>query len=241
MKTLLKISLVLLLAIGTTSCFMDGTNGNGNVIKDNRKISNDFIKIKASGGLDVYLTNAHELGLTIEADENLHELIKTEVSEGTLYISTTKNIRHAKAKKVWLSIDHINEIIATSGVNLVSKDIIKTDKIKLVASSGADVDLQLEANEVDCSTSSGADINLKGNAQHFKGNSSSGSDIDAYNFTVEDCELNANSGADIKIHVTKTIYSKSSSGGDIHVKGNPEVLTEKKNKISKDNISMFKH
>ena len=92
MKTLFKLSALVFLLIGTTSCFIDGVKGDGNVITKNRKISDDFSRIEVSRGLDVYLTKSKNVALEVEADENLHELITTEVRDGVLKISSERNI-----------------------------------------------------------------------------------------------------------------------------------------------------
>ena len=79
MKKIIKLSSILFLIFSMTSCMFDGVNGDGNVISKKRKISNDFVRINASRGLDIYITKSKNISLEVEADENLHELIETEV------------------------------------------------------------------------------------------------------------------------------------------------------------------
>ncbi len=86
MKKLIKVSLLVFLIFGMSSCMLDGIKGDGNVVINKRKISNDFIRINASRGLDVYITKSKYTSLEVEADQNLHELITTEVRDGTLHI-----------------------------------------------------------------------------------------------------------------------------------------------------------
>lgn len=229
MKKLLKISMALLLVFSTSSCFFDGVKGNGNVLTKNRKVSSDFIKVKASHGLDVFITNSNKFSLVVEADENLHELIETKVYDGVLHISSNRNIWDAKSKKILLSINNLNEIVATSGVEIVSENILQGDDMKIVATSGAEVDLKLEANNIECSTSSGADLNLAGSANNLVVSSSSGSDVDAYRLSVDNCEASASSGSHIKVNVSDTFQGNSSSGGDIQYKGNPEIIKKSEN------------
>ncbi len=229
MKNLLKISMALLLVFTTSSCFFDGVKGNGNVMTKNRKVSSDFIKVKASHGLDVFITDSNNFSLVVEADENLHELIETKVYDGTLYISAKRNIWDASSKKILLSVSNLNEIVATSGVEVASENTLKGKNMKIVATSGAEVDLKIDANNVECSTSSGADLNLEGRAENLMVSSSSGSDVDAYKLTVDNCEANASSGSHIKVNVSDTFRGNSSSGGDIQYKGNPEIIKKSEN------------
>ena len=75
----------------STSCMLDGINsvsGNRNVISETRKINDDFTKIEIGQGIQLYITQDNDLSLVVKADENLHKLIKTEVVNGVLKISS---------------------------------------------------------------------------------------------------------------------------------------------------------
>ena len=105
MSTLVRIVVTSILSIVMLSCNFSmnlgpGVDGNRHVVSQERSISNDFESIKVSQGLDLYITQSNGVSLSLEADENLHELIMTEVENGTLSIYTTQNIRRAASKKI---------------------------------------------------------------------------------------------------------------------------------------------
>jgi hypothetical protein len=229
MKNLFKLSLLFLLVFGVSSCMFDGVKGNGNVITKKRKISDDFIRIKASRGLEVYITKSRNVSLEVEADENLHELIETEVRDGTLVITSSKNIWEASAKKIHLSIDQINEIDVSSGAEIYSENTFSSERLSLDMSSGSQVKMDLKVEELSCSSSSGAGAKLTGRAEHFTVSSSSGSDIKAYGLATRSCVADVSSGANIKVHVTESIRASASSGGNIKYKGNPEEVSKEDN------------
>ncbi len=224
MKSIIKISALLILFLSTTSCFFNGVKGNGNVVAKNRSISSDFVRIKVSSGIDVYLTENGETSLVVEADENLHDLIKTEVKNGTLYIGSKKNIWTARAKKVHVSIEKIVELEVTSGAEVTTENTLHADDLKIIATSGAEFNLHLKVNNLNCESSSGSDVNIDGKANNFNVSSSSGSDIDAYGLETSNCIAKASSGSNIKVNVNKSFDGHASSGGDIHFKGDPEVV-----------------
>ncbi len=234
MKKIINLTLSLFILIGLTSCMFDGVRGDGHVISKKRKISNDFIRIDASRGLDVYITKSKNISLEVEADENLHELIQTEVRNGTLYITTSKNIHFASAKKIHVSANHINEINVNSGAEVYSENTFVSEKLVLKVNSGAHANLDLKVGELSCSTSSGAEVELSGEAESFNASSSSGSDINAYKLITRKCKANASSGSDIELMVTESFDGKASSGGDIKYKGRPHRA--EKNKSSGGSI-----
>ena len=223
MKTLIKTFLLLLLAVSLTSCFFNGVQGNGNVISENRKISNDFTRINGGNGLQIFLTNSSDISLEVEADENLHELIETYVENGTLYIKTNKNIGFAKAKKVYVFVDKLDEIDVHSGAEIVSDNTFKADNFKISASSGGTINLQLSVHNLVCETSSGANLNLKGTSKTITVGSTSGSNLNAYDLAVSTCDVDVSSGAQVKLNVSETFSGNASSGGGIYYRGNPEI------------------
>ncbi|MDY7396564.1 head GIN domain-containing protein [Aureibaculum sp. 2210JD6-5] len=220
MKNLFKISAVLVLFL-TASCFMDGVKGNRNVVTQDRKISSDFDAITVSHGIEVRLTMSDATSLSLEADENLHDIIITEAEDGVLRIYSEENIWSAKARKVYLTAENINKIKATSGSEVISENTISAGDFDIRVSSGADVRLMLDVGNLSCNTSSGSDARLKGNAGHFIASSSSGSNIRAKELTTKTCNAAVSSGADISVNVTDKLNAAASSGGGIRYSGNP--------------------
>lgn len=229
MKAIIKLSAIFFLLIGTTSCFMDGVKGDGNVISKNRKISDDFSRVEVSRGLDLYITKSKNVSLEVEADENLHELIETEVRDGVLRITSSRNIWSASSKKIHLSVDHLNGIGVNSGAEVRTQNTFVSDQLDLDISSGASAEMELEVQDLSCDISSGADAKLSGDAVNFRVSSSSGSDVKAYDLRAQNCKADASSGSDIKLMATETIEAEASSGADISFKGNPKVLRTKDN------------
>lgn len=221
MKTTIKILALLMLITTTTSCFMDGVKGNRNVVSEQRNVS-DFDAIDAAAGIDVILTLNKDISVRVEADENLQDIIITEVKDGTLLVYAKKNIWSSKSQKVYVSVPSIHEITASSGAEITSKDVITEDELKVRASSGSNIKLNVHVNRLSCKTSSGADVNLKGEASNLIADASSGSGIRASDLISETCNSTASSGADIYVNVVGNLETNSSSGGNINYEGNPK-------------------
>ena len=209
-----------------TSCFMDGVKGDGNVVSKKRKISDDFAKVTVSRGLDVHLTKSSNVGLVVEADANLHDLIETTVENGVLRITSKRNIWSASSKKILLSVDHLNAIHVNSGAEVIGENTFSTDELTIDVSSGAFARMDLEVGDLTCNSSSGADIKISGEAEQLHLSSSSGSDINAYKLEAKNCKANASSGSDIRLHATETFEGEATSGADISFKGSPQVIKQ---------------
>ena len=231
MTTLARITIALILALFLSSCafdinFGDGKKGNGIVAEDQREVTEEFTVVSASEGLDVYVTQAKDFEITVEADENVIDLIGTDIRDGKLKIHAIENIGRA-TKKVYVSLPDITGLESSSGADLVGKTIIESDKITLNASSGSDLQVEISADEVDANTSSGADIRVSGEANMLYANASSGSDIKARDFKVQTCHADASSGADISVNVSESLIADASSGADISFTGEATVQMKK--------------
>ena len=103
---------------------------------------------------------------------------------------------------------------------------ILADNLKLVTSSGADMDISIDVDNVTCSSSSGSDLKVSGTTTDLTAEASSGSDIKAGKLKAQNCVAEASSGADIVVYSEVKLKANASSGGDIKYYGNPESVTK---------------
>lgn len=239
MKTSIKTFFsVLFLATILSSCnanMFNSVNGNKNVVTENRSAKADFTKITISTGLDLYITQGSKNEIIVEADENLQDIIFTEINEGVLKIYSEKNIWRAEAKKIHVTIKNLEAITATSGANVFAEEMIKANSMTVIAKSGADIRLSLDANAVSTAATSGAGIKISGIANNHTSTATSGASINGYELESKNVTVKVTSGAAINIFASEKIDAVATSGGDIDYKGNPENV--KKTSTSGGSIS----
>ncbi|WJJ97790.1 head GIN domain-containing protein [Algibacter luteus] len=229
MTTLIKFIVATVLSLMLLSCNFDmnlnsGVRGNGNVITTDRNISASFTSLKATEGLDVYLTQSNTESISVEADENLHDLILTEVEDGVLRIHTKENIGRASSKRVNVSFKDISSITSTSGSDVYSTNTITAERLDLKSTSGSDMTLDVNTSILNCKSTSGSDLRLSGKTIKLYAEATSGSDIKAADLSAESSEVKATSGADITVNTSKALTARATSGGDIRYYGNPETV-----------------
>lgn len=232
MKTLARIAILVLAALFISSCnfnatFGPGEMGNGELTQESRKANETFTEVVASEGIDVYLTQAATQEITVEADENIIDLIGTDIKDGRLRIHAIENIGRA-TKKVYVSLPEITALKSSSGADLIAKTPLEVDQLKLNASSGSDLELfQVQADGIEADASSGANIEIAGTANELDADSSSGANIKAKNLLTKNCTADASSGAGISVNVSESLVADANSGADIRYKGDPEVQKNK--------------
>jgi alpha-L-arabinofuranosidase len=208
-----------------------GVNGNGQVISKERLLNESFNSVKVSRGLDLYLTQSDTERLTVEADENLQDIITTTIENGVLIVTTSENIGRSTSKKIMLNFKNLETIKATSGSDVYATNTIYASNLELETTSGSDMELHIQAETITCKSTSGSDMELSGKTTTFIAEATSGSSIEAEDLASINAQVKASSGAEITVNTLKKLTAKASSGGDINYVGTPEII-EKSDSVS---------
>ncbi len=219
--------LLVLLIVGITSCtytidsqVREKVYGKGPVTTTERE-AGQFTGLKVSTGIDVYLSQGSTESIKVEADENLHSHILTEIKDGYLHVYTKSDIREAKSKKVYVTMKDITSIKTTSAGDVIGQTPVKAESLELSTSSAGDIVLDIQVKTLVVDGSSSGDITLSGSAETIEASMSSAGDLKAYDLTVKDAEINVSSAGDAKITVTESLKARASSAGDIYYRGEP--------------------
>jgi Putative auto-transporter adhesin, head GIN domain len=206
------------------SCNLETVNGNGKVATKERSLSGDYQKISAGSGLEVIIEQGSGYSVIVEADENLHQHIRTEVSGNTLEISTDANIGNATAKKVIVRLPHIEGIEAGSGCTVTSRNTLKDDTIDLSTSSRGNMEVAIEAKKLICEASSGSKLKVSGRADKLNAEASSNGSLNASGLAAEKVKADASSGGTIYVDAESSLSANASSGGKIFYAKVPDDL-----------------
>ncbi|SHI99697.1 head GIN domain-containing protein [Pseudozobellia thermophila] len=234
MTTLVRIAIAFIVAVFLSSCGFDinigdfgtGKPGNGHVVKESRKVTADFTEVSASEGLAVYVSPGDLYKIEVEGDENIIDLIATDIKDGKLRIHAEENIGRA-TKNVYVSLPKITALKASSGSHLKTTAPIEGNALEIDGSSGAllHVDVTSQALEVDAS--SGANLTISGQADHVDVDVSSGGNVNAKGLQAKTCNADASSGGNVQIRVSESLTADATSGGNISYSGDPNVSTKK--------------
>jgi citrate lyase gamma subunit len=197
--------------------------GNNHVVKKTRE-AGQFTGLKVSSGIDVYLQQNDNESIVVEADENLHEYIETEIRDGILHVYTEANIREAEMKRVYVTMKEIRSLKTSSAGDIIGETPIRTDKIELSASSAGNIKLEVYAKEIEADISSSGDVTLSGEADNLDASLSSAGDLNAYGLDVREADISASSAGDADISVSERLQARASSAGDINYRGNPKYI-----------------
>jgi hypothetical protein len=226
MKSLKFLTFAILIIV-ITSCMSAQSwktvYGNKKVVTKERK-TDSFTGIKVSSGIDVYLKQGNNEAVSVEADENLHEYIITEVRGGILDVYSEYNIRDAERKRVYVTIKEVNSVRTTSAGDVFGETPIKSESLELSASSAGNIKLEVNAKDIDINISSSGDMTISGETDMLKADLSSAGDLNAYDLKAREADVSVSSAGDADIYATEKITARASSAGDVNYKGDPKYV-----------------
>lgn len=216
------------LSLVLNSCIIDGwdngISGNGNVVEETRNVSG-FTGVHASTGIDVFLYEGDDFDVKVEADENLMEIILTEVEGKMLVIKTDRvNIRNAKSKKVYVTLPKLDELKISSAGDCEGQTPFTCDDLRISISSAGDLDLEVEAERINIDISSSGDARISGRTQQLDASLSSAGDLHAFDLIADVVDVRVSSAGDARVHAEEEISMDASSAGNIYYRGDADVV-----------------
>jgi hypothetical protein len=218
------------------SCGFDSLSGNGNVTSQKRSVTGDFNSVSVQEDLEVIIQQGPVQSVTVNADENFQEHIITEVKGNELKISTDTNIGSG-TKTITVILPNVESLSSESSATINSQGSIKSDSMKLSASSGSSIRVNVNGQDIECDTNSGAHIEIAGQAESLQVSASSGGNINAKGLKAAKVKADASSGGETTVNPTENLSADASSGGKVFYVTTPVKL--KKNASSGGVVSQL--
>lgn len=182
-----------------------GVQGSG-AAKSERRAVSDFSKIEASGAVNLTIRTQNDFDVSVEADDNLLEHIKTEVDGDTLKIYSQGSIS------------------TKTGINIK----ILMPEIKALDLSGASsaVVSNVKTESLDLNAGGASKIKIDGTAKNLESDATGASRIDAENLTVENAEAEASGASSQIISASNDLNLTASGASNISYTGEPKNIKQ---------------
>jgi hypothetical protein len=185
-----------------------------------------FSAIKASGGIDIYLSQSDDYALAVSASEDKYrDAIKTEVRNGVLNISYNGSpVRFGSNLKLraYISFKTLESLEGSGACDFIINGSFKGSSLKIKLSGACDVKGNINFEDADLSLTGASTVKVNGNVTNLKIDASGASDVKNYDLVADNCVADISGASDIKITINKSLNARASGASSLFYKGNPE-------------------
>ncbi len=179
-----------------------GIEGSGTMASETREVE-AFTGIDFRGAGELHVEVGKPQSVAVAIDDNLLQIIRTEVRNGKLVIDNTEPYR----SNVGLTV--------TIGV----------EKLESVALSGsADARISgIDGGDFAVSVSGSGDVEASGRSDDLEINITGSGDVDLSELAAKDATVNIAGSGDVRVHATDTLQVSIAGSGDVKYRGSPKV------------------
>lgn len=218
-KEIILTVLVMLATTAQAGWFDRGVKGSGDMVTESREVG-EFDRIETSGSWDVEVVVGDQRSLKLTFDDNIIELIRTEVDDGTLEIYCEESFSTRRNCKVEIMTPSLTEI-SSRGSGDISVERIEADRFDFDLSGSGDFDLNGHCREMMIHLAGSGDGTLSGEADVVDIRVSGSGDIDAVELKAKEAFVRVSGSGDVDVSCSELFDGRVSGSGDIAYYGKP--------------------
>lgn len=197
-KQLFTVIIVLCTLVFSQAQDREKVKGSRNVTKETQEIS-AFTKILIDKDFEINLIQGETPSVTIETDDNLHEIITFEVIDSILKFKTLKDIRSHKKMSISVVFNTgLNEIELKDKAEITNTAVLELESITLNTKGSAKAYLTIKCNEFSFNNTEKAKAELNIDTDFADLNLTDNSDLKAL-INANMVDIDMLSRADIKL------------------------------------------
>ncbi|MFA7444812.1 MAG: head GIN domain-containing protein [Flavobacteriaceae bacterium] len=121
----------------------------------------------------------------------------------------------------------LEEIEAFEGSLVTSDHVIKANDLEITAKEGSQINLEIQAEELDVKVVTGAEIMLRGSvAGEMEAEIATGGVLDAKKLKTRRTEVSVSAGGEAEVFATDFVKARTKAGGTIHIYGKPAKIDQ---------------
>ena len=177
--------------------------GLGTIDSETRIVA-DFHSISSTIVADILLTQGPQEDIIIEAQQNILQVLKTEVVNGELRLSTNQCVDIVQRIKVYITIPDIKNLTLTGVGDIIAQNDFNLTGLNVVLTGVGDIILK--------GATSTLDILLTG-----VGN------VKSFDLHADICEVTLTGVGDVEVFVKDELKVTLTGVGKVYYKGNPSI------------------
>ncbi|GAB5555616.1 MAG: hypothetical protein Sapg2KO_52070 [Saprospiraceae bacterium] len=182
-----------------------------------------FDEIYVTGNIEVKLEKGEENKVELYVDGMPYDKVSVKVQRGVLKLRVLESWMYRdEIIRVYITYKDLRGIRANAGAIVESESLIEADEFIVKATSGAQVELSIEANKIEGGASEGGILELEGSAETQDMQVSTGGQYDGLLLDVNTTYIRSNTGGQAEVVAMDLLEAYANTGGSIVYKGDPK-------------------
>lgn len=182
-----------------------------------------FNSIHLEGGFKVILEQGSQPGLRIKTDEENFQYIKVQSDAETLSLKITKKHFNFDELILYITFKDLEKLDIQGGISLETKGYVDFKDFYLHVAGGADIEMNMKANNVRVVGEGGVKIEFDGVANELNAAISGAGYLNANDFKTKRTDCRIEGACAACVYATETLNASIAGVGKISYKGNPQV------------------
>ncbi len=225
MKPSLSLLVFVLFAAGCRFGPFHVVRGNGDVQKEERKLS-DFKSVDARGFFNVYLTQGDTYHVALEGESNILPDINTRVEDGKLIISTKNGVDFTTNSdlNVYVTLPQVSRVVLSGSGNVISKtNLTSTEPMSFSLNGSGDLKVQVDAPKVETSLAGSGRLALVGQTRDLKVEIAGSGTFKGDSLKSEQAKVSIMGSGSAFIFSSVSLDVTIGGSGDVYYWGDPAI------------------
>ena len=225
MKRISKLTAVIIMVVITaTGCTdLELVRASNNISTQSHYIEDyNGVEIASAIDADITYTNTDE-GITIEANDNLHQYLIVDKSNGNLRIKLRRgvNVKGRYTIKAHISTGNLLDQFSASGAsNIVVDGLTTADYVGISLSGASRFNGAVSAQDLSVHLSGASNANVSGESQIFDGVLSGASTLNSYDLVVDEADIGLSGASQASLTVNGSMDVVASGASVVRYRGN---------------------
>jgi putative autotransporter adhesin-like protein len=229
MRKFFWIVLALPVVLGSCRHFLGKrVKGNGNIKTEDRSVAS-FKNVEVSGAAKVYVSQGDEHSVKIEGDENLLQYIEV-AQEGDKIVVRDKpgfNLDPSGDLKVYVTSPVFSRINASGACDIIGQTkITSQESLTLHVSGAGDIQMEVDAPQLEAEVSGSGNINLKGQTKDVDLDLTGAGHAHCYDLLAENVKIEITGAGSAEIYASVKLDATVSGAGSVNYKGNASNVSQ---------------
>ena len=218
------------------SCSERNSLSSGNEVKEKKALTG-VTRLKIDGVFNLTISQSDDESIEVEGDEAMIKKLLIDQDGELLSLKMEEDVADGffddKNLRITISIKDLKELNYEGVGNVKTNGLFKVDDLKLLGNGVGNLELELDAQEIDADFDMVGNIKLQGKANRAIFINNGIGNLDASQLIVQDMDVNSSGIGKVEVNCVGDLSLVVDGIGKVSYTGNPRIIKKEVSGIGK--------